>query len=267
MKIHSYFRFFVPALVMLAAGVFNAGCAGSPKTSAGNALFFTTTYGETVPASDDSDNTLELSFTLVDSRDERLKEFVRSLLYSGRSPEDYAAKITDDLKTTYILTLEENSDWGLDQSWSYNEGQEVLVKGPYALVTQAVDVYQGGAHPNYNTFHYVLDTQAPGQLGLKDIITEDGMQNLPGLMDRELRLFSGEAGKIPLPPGQPLSSGIYFDDSVDPADFFPAADGLHFTWNPYEIAAYVYGIIEITVGWDELSLTGEGEKLAAAFKN
>ncbi|MDR2048427.1 MAG: RsiV family protein [Treponema sp.] len=254
-------------IILAFAAAFLSACATSPKP-AREGLFFTVTCGETVPVAEGSEDALELSFTLVDSGENRLGEFVRGLLYGGQSAEEYAAKIMDDLKTTYHLTLEENTEWGFSQSWSYEEEQEVSVTGSYALITRHSFIYEGGAHPDYATLYYVLDVKTPKTLGLEDIVTEEGRPGFYAFIDRELRRYSNEKGETPLAPGAPLSSGIYFEDSVTPSNFYPAADGLHLQWNPYDIAAYVYGIIEITLDWDELAdlLSPEGTALAAAYR-
>jgi hypothetical protein len=253
------------APIVLTAALLSA-CATAPKP-AQDKSFFTVTYGETVSMAENPENALELSFTLVDSEESRLGEFVRSLLYSGQSAEEYAAKITDDLKTTYRFTLEENSEWGYDQSWEYTEEQEVAVTGSYALITRHSFIYEGGAHPDYTSSYYVLDIRTPKAFSLEDIITEEGLPNFYALINRELRRYSDKLTDRPLSPGAPLSAGIYFEDSIAPANFYPAADGLHLLWNPYEIAAYVYGKIEITLDWDELLLSPEGTALAAAYRH
>jgi hypothetical protein len=240
-------------------------CASIPKP-AGNGYFFTVTYSETVSAPEDPENTLELAFTLLDTEKCWLSEFIRSLLYGGQSAEEYAAKITDDLKTTYRFTLEENSEWGFEQSWSYEEEQKVTVTGSYALITRHSFIYEGGAHPNYSTLYYVIDLETPKAFSLEDIIAEEGWPNFYGFIDRELRLYSNKLTDQSLPPGAPLSAGIYFEDSATPVNFYPAADGIHLQWNPYEIAAYVYGEIEITLSWDELLLSPAGTALAAAYR-
>jgi hypothetical protein len=255
----TYFALFVVALL--------SACVTVPKP-AQDGLFFTVTYGKTVPMSEGSENALELSFTMVDSEKSPLGEFVRTLLYGGQSAEDYAAKITDDLETTYRLTLEENSEWGYDQSWEYTEEQEVSVAGSYAVITRHSLIYEGGAHPDYSTWYYVLDLEMPKQLALEDIVAKEGWTNFYVSIDKELRLYSNKLTDQPLLPEAPLSAGIYFEDNVTPVNFYPAADGLHLQWNPYEIAAYVFGVIDITLGWDELAdlLSPEGTKLAAAYR-
>jgi hypothetical protein len=243
-----------------------SACATIPK-AAGDGLFFTVTYGETVPAVEGSEDALELSFILIDSKHDRLGELVRSLLYGGLSAEDHAAKVTDDLKTTYRLTLEENREWGFDQSWSYDEEIKVSVTDSYAVISRAVGVYEGGAHGNYNVVPYVLDLKTPAQISLEDIIAESGRPAFYALVDRELRRYSDEKSETPLSPGSSLSGGIYLEDTVTPLNFYPAADGLHLQWNPYDIAAYVFGIIDITLTWDELAglLSPEGTAMAAVY--
>ncbi|MDR2143506.1 MAG: RsiV family protein [Treponema sp.] len=252
--------------IALFISAFIFACATVPARNDG--LFFTVTYGETVPPAEGSEDALELSFVLVDSEKVPLGELVRSFLYGGLSAEDHAAKVTDDLKTTYRLTLEENSEWGFDQSWTYDEEIKTAVTGPYAVITRAMYVYQGGAHGDQTVVPYVFDVETPKKIGLDDIIAKESRSGFYGIMNRELRLYSDAKSELPLFPEAPLSSGIYFEDTVMPSNFYPAADGLHLQWNPAEIAAYVFGVIDITLGWDELAnlLSPEGAAMAAVYQ-
>lgn len=243
-------------------------CAGSPPPKQ-TGPFFTGIYGETVPAFADSssDAELDVSLTLLDAKETALRDVLRSALYGGQPPAQYAAKIIEDWKTTYTLTLEENSEWGADQSWSYNEEHGVEITGPYAVISQNVYMYQGGAHGNTVTAYLTLDTKTPRLLSFEDIILRENFPRLSAYIDQGLREFSRSGYDTPIPAGSPLSSGIYFEDTIPLGDFYPARDGLHFQWDPYEIAAYTYGVIDITVGWNDLAeiLSPAGAELAAAY--
>jgi hypothetical protein len=258
---------FLPALIV-ALSCIALSCAGSPSAKQ-TGPFFITAYGETVPASADSssDAELDVSLMLIDAKETALRDLIRTTLYGGQAPAQYAAKIIDDWKATYTLTLEENNEWDTDQSWNYNEEHGVDIAGPYAVISQNIYMYQGGAHGNAATAYLTLDTKAPRLFSLEDLIPKGNFTQLLVSIDRELRAFSRTEHNTPIPDGSPLSSGIYFEDTIPLEDFYPARDGLHFQWDPYEIAAYAYGVVDIAVNWKDLAeiLSPAGAELAAAY--
>jgi hypothetical protein len=232
--------------------------------------FFTTVFGETVPAFSDSssaDAELDISLTLIDAKETALKNLIRPELYGGQSPQEYAEKLIDDWKTTYTLTLEENSEWGFDQSWTYNEEHDAKLDEPYAVISRNIYQYQGGAHGLAGTDYLTIDTRTPRLVSLDEIIPKDNSPRLDVLIEKELRALSQKEYDTPIPPGLPLSAGIYFEDTIQPADFYPKRDGLHFQWDTYEIAAYAFGAIDIVIGWKDLAdiLSPAGADMAAAY--
>jgi hypothetical protein len=71
-----------------------------------------------------------------------------------------------------------------------------------------------------------------------------------------------------LSPGEPLSAGYYFDNSVEvPANFFLGPEGVGFHWDPYEIAPYAVGPVEVVVPYNQLQglLTPKGISLLSQF--
>jgi hypothetical protein len=256
------------AVTLAAFSCMAVSCAGGGRARQ-SGPFFTVTFGETVPAFSDSssDAELDVSLTLLDSAEPALKRLVREALYGGLSPEDYARAILDDWKTPYPLPLEENSDWGADQSWSYEESAAAEITGPYAVISRSLYQYHGGAHGFSYTSYLTLDMRTALPLGLRDIIPEENASRLAVLIDRELRAFSEHERDIPIPPGSPLSSGFYFEDTVEPSDFYPARNGILFHWNIYEIAPYAAGAVDIMLGWKDLAgiLSPAGADMAAAY--
>ena len=46
---------------------------------------------------------------------------------------------------------------------------------------------------------------------------------------------------------------IFFVDRIEPSDSFTVGEnGITFYYQPYDVAPYVFGVIEITVPWEEL---------------
>jgi hypothetical protein len=69
-----------------------------------------------------------------------------------------------------------------------------------------------------------------------------------------------------IPEWIPLTEQGFFENSVDKLeDFFLTPQGLGFQWDPYEIAPYTMGIIELVIPYDEL--TGMLTDLGLALTN
>jgi hypothetical protein len=258
MKIHFYATILFLALL--------AACAGLPKEALPEP-FVRFSRRESIPAFEGKKPSADLNFSLVDvSLPGELQGLVRDLLYKGEDAEAYTGKITGDFSRDYREVAAEDPNYV--QDWSYDEEQKLVLTGNYGVITRHISSYTGGAHPNWTAANYVVDLETPRRLRFSELITRAAYSNLSAIADRELRNFSETVTGEALPPGTPLSKGIYFEDSVTlPEDFYPTEKGLNFQWDPYEIAPYAVGGVEITLSWQELAhlLSPEGKKMAAAF--
>jgi hypothetical protein len=253
-----------PFFAALLLSALLAACTGLPEDLP--EPFVRLSRTESIPAFERKKPSADLTFSLIDaSQPGALQSLVRNILYKGQDAEAYAGKISGELTRDYRETAAEEPEYTTD--WSYDETQNLTLAGSYAVITRYISSYTGGAHSDWAETNYVLDLEKPRQIRLSDLITRAGFSNLYAFADRELRDFSAAAGQ-PLPPGTPLSNGIFFEDSVTLSeDFYPTEKGLTFQWDPYEIAPYSEGGVEITLSWQELAdlLSPEGKKLAAAF--
>ncbi|MDR2211871.1 MAG: RsiV family protein [Spirochaetaceae bacterium] len=255
----------IPVLIFL-AGLFLGACAGLSSKKQGPFEQFT--LKRSIPSAGKAGNTAAFDFRLVEvSQPGPLQTLVHKLLYNGRSAADYQNLLTEDWKNEFTQFTAEDPGYG--QNWNYEEVHTLSLAGDYAVIIQRIFYYQGGAHPNTSETAYIVDMREVRQIRLGDIISKGGIPALTAMVDRELRLFSEKLTKEALPPGVPLSNGIYFEDTLTlPEYFYPRAEGLSFGWNPYEIAPYAAGRIEIFLTWGELQglLSPGGEKFAAAFR-
>jgi hypothetical protein len=204
---------------------------------------------------DDENSGLDISLNLVDGKEASLQSLIRGLLYGNASPEQYAQE---------ILKIGENS-YG-----NYAEEHTLVSAGSFAVISRIISIYEGGAHPNYTVESYVIDLEQLRRLEIDDIIIKEGFSNLNTFIDGELRLFSEEQTGEELPPWEPLSKGIFFEDTIPPlTNISPGTKGLSFHWNPYAMAPYSSGIVEVTIPWNLLEdlLSPRGRDLEAAFKD
>lgn len=108
--------------------------------------------------------------------------------------------------------------------------------------------YTGGAHPNSNLAFYIFDRETGRTLSLSDLVSDTTA--LLGTVEQAFRKQQA------LPPQTNLEEQGYFlrdGRFFLPANIGMSRTGLVFYYNPYEIAAYAMGPIEITVPYEQLS--------------
>jgi hypothetical protein len=107
--------------------------------------------------------------------------------------------------------------------------------------------YTGGAHGNYATFYGNIDLQRNRRLKLADVIdTIAARKTVEKLLAKEF------LKKFPLDEDQKLSD-VLLSETISPTDnFMLSGKGITFNYTPYEIAAYVYGQIELFIPYKQI---------------
>ena len=107
--------------------------------------------------------------------------------------------------------------------------------------------YTGGAHPNSNLAFYMFDRETGRTLSLTDLVSDT-----TALLNVVEQTFRQQQELLPQTNleerGYFLRNGRFFL----PANIGMSRRGLIFYYNPYEIAAYAFGPIEVTVPYDQL---------------
>ncbi len=114
-------------------------------------------------------------------------------------------------------------------------------------VRQETYVYSGGAHPNTQATFQSFSRRTGHALQLTEVISDTTA--LRGLVERAFRKQQD------IKPGQNLEDAGYFLHEGQfflPGTFGVGREGLIFLYNPYEIAAYAVGPIQVTVPYSEL---------------
>lgn len=102
-------------------------------------------------------------------------------------------------------------------------------------------VYSGGAHGNYGTSYSSYDLVNKKQLKLADIFNAEGKKKLSVLLAKSIR------AQFKLKPTAPLTE-VLFENKIAPnQNFYITGKGIGFSYNPYEIAAYAYGEINVFI--------------------
>lgn len=131
---------------------------------------------------------------------------------------------------------------------------EVGLTGDTVMATPKMLFYQldqyaftGGAHPNSFTSYHAFDGRTGEEVEMKRFVSDSVA--LLKLVEKKFR----EVEK--LAPERDLEEAGYFllnHRFFIPANYVFKPEGMHFYYNPYEIAAYARGAIEFTIPYDEL---------------
>ena len=114
---------------------------------------------------------------------------------------------------------------------------------------ETVSTYEGGAHPNTNFNFKNFNLRSGKEIKLSDVFTGDYIPLLNKIAERKFRKI------YKIPENKNLEkAGFYFKKGVfklnDNYSFSSYA--VTFQFNPYEVAAYVFGAPEIVIPYTEI---------------
>jgi hypothetical protein len=236
----------VPAL-LLSVLFQPLGCAtASPERSRENAgtPYQTIAIKKEIPFNPGKESPrMTIDLSLLDTGGpEPFRELLWALIYDGVSPGEYGAQIIRYFEEQYA---EASSVYppGEFMNWEYAEtiSPETLTQA-MAVVSRNREYYLGGAHGMREKKYFVIDLEENRRLRINDLPREGAEPALRGEVEEALRELTG------LKSGEALSGGGFFEDTVKiPDNFFLSPGGLGFRWDPYEIAPYVMGPIEVII--------------------
>lgn len=175
------------------------------------------------------------------------KEILLGSTYGDSTPVSIQAA-ADSFITSYKQTKKDFPDMPGSWAWEYN--MKIYYETPkiLCLVSDAY-MFTGGAHPNSFSGYYNINKETGDTLSLKDLLAPGFETKLNQLIDKKYREMKG------LKPGDNLAEkGDLFDNKIG-FNYNVAVTkegGLEFYYNPYEIAPYAVGPIQITLTKAEL---------------
>ncbi|MDR2394124.1 MAG: RsiV family protein [Treponema sp.] len=251
----------VLALTML----LSSGCTGAPKPEAPQASleapgFLSHTEQRIIllyPEKEAGSPQMTLNITVSDVSGP-LGDLIQELLYDGLSPQAYMEQLITLYGDEYsamkdppvFLDGEEGDLFSETLNWEYTETLEAQSpRSDLMILSRNREYYQGGAHGMREKRYFVIvqDAERVQGLVLEDLIQADAWSRLEALIAQALRTQAN------LKEDEPLSQGGFFEDEVAvPDNFFLTAEGLGFHWDPYEIAPYVMGSIEVLLPYEQI---------------
>jgi hypothetical protein len=239
---------FFPVLLRAVVLVCLSACAGGPSEKPSDFPGYKTLELEHTillyPGQGKSPRMIIHASLLDTDKPEEPRNLLRRLLYNGVGPEDYFRALTAHYESQYtgMASAQDLSDSGA-MNWNYAEETriETLSSGA-AVISRDQDYYLGGAHGMREKTYFVISLEENEALKLEDLLRPGTEAELGSLLEDALRSYAK------LQKGEPLSAGGFFEDTVEiPGNFFLSPGGLGFHWDPYEIAPYVMGSIEVII--------------------
>ncbi|GAB3560928.1 hypothetical protein GCM10027578_00500 [Spirosoma luteolum] len=138
---------------------------------------------------------------------------------------------------------------GLGGCWQLETKMDTLFSSPNLLTARMETfAYTGGAHPNANVTLMTFDRRTGRPVNLADIVADTTA--LLGVVETAFRKQQGLLPQYNLEErGYFLRDGHFFL----PANIGVGRKGLIFYYNPYEIAAYAVGPIEVVVPYEQMN--------------
>jgi hypothetical protein len=197
-----------------------------------------------------------------------LQKCVDDVVYGGTGNQYIA-----DTFASYEEQYDTVADWWFKgppsetMNWRYNEVMEGSLMVPLVLISRSRDYYTGGAHGQQEKQYFVISMEetVAKQLVLSDLIKDEAQ---PLLKDTVMAFLRRDAD---IGVDAPLTEADFFKDTLEelPSNFFITKRELGFHWDPYEIAPYSKGAIEVLIPYISIKsmFTEWGAQIMDAVRN
>ena len=168
-----------------------------------------------------------------------------------RCLDDQIQQYLDSTRAEILDDAKDQADTDLvDQSYrfEYYENNDVSIRydeDDILLLEENTSQYTGGAHGMYGTSLQVLDLANNKVLKLSDVTTADSA-TLEHLLEKAFRKDYN------LKKTDSLSNLLFEDYLAANDNFYITRKGLGFLYNPYEVASFAAGIIEVFIPFKEM---------------
>lgn len=259
-------------LVFITAGLLSS-CNGTGNRGTKNDVVFDSiVVKQQIPLLHENDSTLpyadvNVSFVYpVKFRDEeslaRLQEifkgtFFGSIEFDSMTPEtamdEYVGRYSERYKSLSNMYYEDKTRLKGKMPawyWYYMNTHNKIVFQDDSLLSYAVEYsdYEGGAHGSYRITYTNVDLNRLVTLTEEDLFAPGYYRPLTEKIVQSLMKTYGVSE-----PDSLLTKGFFtIEDIVPNNNFWLDREGVHYTYNQYEIAPYAMGAIDVAVPYSEL---------------
>ena len=258
-------------VVLFLISVFVSGCnIGTKKTTDNDVTFDSISVDKTYHLLENPENpncNLQINFTYPAKYDNKdiLKKIQQQFVYSyfgdgyeNLSPEEATAKYTEDylnnykdLEDEYKAEVAKADETPVGAWFSYFEMSSNDIaynKNDILSYTVNFENYTGGAHGAHSFTNHVIDMKTGNPIKEDDIFIEGFQEDLAQiLIDRIAKQNTVEN------PKELENIGFFSIDEIFPnGNFLIDDNGITYTFNEYEIAAYVVGATNVHLPYEEI---------------
>lgn len=258
-------------VVLFLISVFVSGCnIGTKKTTDNDVTFDSISVDKTYHLLENPENpncNLQINFTYPAKYDNKdiLKKIQQQFVYSyfgdgyeNLSPEEATAKYTEDylnnykdLEDEYKAEVAKADETPVGAWFSYFEMSSDDIaynKNDILSYTVNFENYTGGAHGAHSFTNHVIDMKTGNLIKEDDIFIEGFQEDLAQiLIDRIAKQNTVEN------PKELENIGFFSIDEIFPnGNFLIDDNGITYTFNEYEIAAYVVGATNVHLLYEEI---------------
>ena len=258
-------------VVLFLISVFVSGCnIGTKKTTDNDVTFDSISADKTYHLLENPENpncNLQINFTYPAKYDNKdiLKKIQQQFVYSyfgdgyeNLSPEEATAKYTEDylnnykdLEDEYKAEVAKADETPVGAWFSYFEMSSDDIaynKNDILSYTVNFENYTGGAHGAHSFTNHVIDMKTGNLIKEDDIFIEGFQEDLAQiLIDRIAKQNTVEN------PKELENIGFFSIDEIFPnGNFLIDDNGITYTFNEYEIAAYVVGATNVHLPYEEI---------------
>ena len=169
-----------------------------------------------------------------------------------QAADSFANKYTRDYQKNFAPLYREDAGDPEKRAWyeyHYNiDGEMSRGRDNVTVYTAAIDYYEGGAHGICQRLIRNFDNESGKMLMLNDVFAPGYETRLNELLQKALIEKAGAKDMDDLRQ----MGYLYSMDIFAPENFVLGSDAVTFVYNPYEIAAYDKGIIELVIDNDDL---------------
>ncbi|EKN06113.1 hypothetical protein HMPREF1076_05315 [Parabacteroides goldsteinii CL02T12C30] len=258
-------------VVLFLISVFVSGCnIGTKKTTDNDVTFDSISVDKTYHLLENPENpncNLQINFTYPAKYDNKdiLKKIQQQFVYSyfgdgyeNLSPEEATAKYTEDylnnykdLEDEYKAEVAKADETPVGAWFSYFEMSSDDIaynKNDILSYTVNFENYTGGAHGAHSFTNHVIDMKTGNLIKEDDIFIEGFQEDLAQILIDQIAKQNTVEN-----PKELENIGFFSIDEIFPnGNFLIDDNGITYTFNEYEIAAYVVGATNVHLPYEEI---------------